>query len=73
MVQLGDLEHPANILEILGASGKDLQRDQMLRRNHGDVMLTGSDDASLIQKPLLQPGPGEHEVEAPARWLVGDR
>jgi hypothetical protein len=72
VVQLGDSEHSTDILEILGASGEDLQRDEVLRRNHRDVMPADCDDVNLIEKTLFQSWPCKYEVEVPARWLVGD-
>lgn len=36
-------------------------------------MTASTDEANLVEKPLLQPWPCEHDVELPARGLMGHR
>lgn len=73
MIQLGDPEHPPDVLEVLRPGGEDLQGDQVLGRDHRDPMTAGSDHAGLVQESLLEPWPSEDQVDIPARRPIGDR
>lgn len=64
MIESGDPEHPADVLEVLGPGREDLQRDQVLRRDHRDSMTASSDDTDLVQESLLEPWPGEDPIRS---------